>query len=156
MTADPLAYLHAAHEEAEARALATTPVPVPCEWAAVRDKHAGADAPLALIQGRDEYDPDPDRGDYSYGNPVIALSAEWQDEAEVNLRHIAANSPAAVLGRIAADRRILERHVPFENLEIVDMPKVGRVTRCRHDKERWPCSDITDLAEGWGWEDEDL
>lgn len=62
--------------------------------------------------------------------------------------------PAAVLRRCAADRKILVRHRPFENLEIVDLPKVGHVIRCAHDKQRWPCPDITDLAEGWGWTEE--
>lgn len=92
--------------EDEAAALATTPVPVAGRWKASRDKHAAADAPIALIQG--DEDTEPGYEDYSYGSPIIVHAAEWQDEAEANLRHIARHDPAHVLADVAAKRRMLE------------------------------------------------
>ncbi|MFE4867710.1 DUF6221 family protein [Streptomyces sp. NPDC056682] len=70
-----------------------------------------------------------------------------------NMHLIASHAdPTAVLRRIAADRRALERHWPRETLAVVKAPnKVGRVTTCDHDCRPWPCPDITDLAEAWGW-----
>ncbi|ACU71828.1 hypothetical protein Caci_2919 [Catenulispora acidiphila DSM 44928] len=94
----------------EQLALATTPVPVPGSWRAAQDKHAADDAPLSLIQGRDEDEfHDPDNIGYSYGNPVIVHAADWQDEAEANLRHIERHDPASVLADVKAKRELL-RH----------------------------------------------
>lgn len=92
----------------EQLALATTPVPVPGRWKAARDKHADADALLALVQG-DEAD-DPGYEGYSYNHQIIVHGADWQDEVEANLRHIARWDPARILAVVAFMRRIVELH----------------------------------------------
>jgi hypothetical protein len=101
------------YDELQRLAEATTQVPVAGQWCATRDKHAAADTPLRLIQGRDPYEGedwnDYEAGEYN-GTPIIAFSAEWQDEAEANLRHIAYHDPARVLADIAAKRQML-RHL---------------------------------------------
>ncbi|MFJ1765047.1 DUF6221 family protein [Amycolatopsis sp. NPDC088138] len=108
---DLITFLRARLDEREALAKATTPVPVPGRWIATRDKHAADDAPLALVQGRDELATDTIfEGDYVSGSEVIVFSAEWQDEAEANLRFIADNDPAFVLADVAAKRQLVEEH----------------------------------------------
>lgn len=150
-------FLQAAHARAVTLAEATTPVPQPGQWTAVRDKHADRDAPLSLIQGRDPDDPDDQ--DYSYGLPVIVLAAEWQDEAEANLQFIAANDPASVLRRVAAEREILAEHAPG------GMAQERDETECRTCSgptpgfsgmwpADWPCRTVLGLAKAWGWETE--
>jgi hypothetical protein len=156
-----LAYLRNAHQRAEALAKATTAVPAAGEWVAVRDKHDDRDKPLALVQGLD-----PDRAaldgeewldaeDYAYGLPVIAYSADWQDEAEANLRFIAANNPASVLRRIEADRAILTEHQVDEGrycrrcAQWLDIP-IGQ-QREADDAVDYPCQTVRLLAAGWGW-----
>lgn len=138
----PVEFLEAAHNRAEETAQATTPVPVAGQWSAVRDKHADDDAPLTLIQGHDEEDFDPEG--YSSGRPVIAYAAEWQDEAEANLRHIALNDPHSVLRRVTAERKILaacEEILAIDGWEYDDAPNLANETICN-------------LAEGWGWTEE--
>jgi hypothetical protein len=93
-------------DEDEVLALATTPVPVTGRWRASRDKHADRDASLTIIQGAD--DVDPGSQEYSSDVPVIAYAAEWHDEAEANLRHIARHDPARVLTGIEAKRRLVD------------------------------------------------
>jgi hypothetical protein len=139
----PVEFLQAAHKRAEETARATTRVPVPGKWSAVRDKHADDDAPLTLIQGHDEDDFDPQG--YSSGRPVIAYAAEWQDEAEANLHHIALNDPHSVLCRVAAERKQLDLHRP----EPGQHPDF-----CGYDKHQLPCPSVRLLAEGWGWTEE--
>lgn len=131
-----VAWLRKAMAAAEQVARATTSVPVAGQWVAVRDKHAARDAPLTLIQGRDAYDPDSQ--DYGSYMPVIAVAAEWQDEVEANLRHIALNDPAAVLRRVAGDRKTLDECV------------------AAHDRDNWGAaalasSVVRNLAESYGW-----
>ncbi|MFG2359338.1 DUF6221 family protein [Streptomyces sp. NPDC048521] len=58
--------------------------------------------------------------------------------------HIIHNSPESVLRRCAADRKVLARHVPRHS-----EPAGGDI--CSHDGHRWPCPDVSDLAEGYGW-----
>lgn len=85
----------------------------------------------------------------SKGEPVVYDEGSPTEEQQA---HIVRNSPAAVLRRIAADRRMFERHWPRETLAIVEAPnKASRVVICDHDRQPWPCPDITDLAESWGW-----
>ena len=96
----------------EAAARATTPVPRG-EWIATRDKHDPDDAPTALISGRN-----PDEGDvflddpegYRYGAECIVHAADYQDDAESNLCHIARWDPARVLAECEAKRRIVDAY----------------------------------------------
>jgi hypothetical protein len=156
----PVEFLQAAHKRAEETARATTRVPVPGKWSAVRDKHADDDAPLTLIQGHDEDDFDPQG--YSSGRPVIAYAAEWQDEAEANLHHIALNDPHSVLCRVAAERKTLAEHEPTP----ADFDGTRRCLACGgytvHPgvgsagyRKVWPCPTIRNLAEGYGWTEEE-
>lgn len=143
----PVEFLEAAHKRAEETARATTPVPKPGEWIATRDKHAADDAPLALIQGRDEETYDWLGEDYRSGLPVIAYAAEWQDEAEANLHHIALNDPHSVLRRVAAERELLTLH----------QNDAGKCSECSqgYELQDWgpdyPCATVRLLAKGWGW-----
>lgn len=76
--------------------------------------------------------------------------------------HIARNSPAAVLRRIAADRKILAAH-PYTT-RVVN-PGCGMQSArfgCEncHDWDGVPegrgnCATVLALAEGWGWKDDD-
>jgi len=146
-------WLRATLDAVQRAAEATTPVPVAGEWAAVRDKHAADDAPLTIIQGQNEDDPDYEN--YSSNVPVIAHAAEWQDEAEANLRFIALNDPAAVLRRIAADRKLLDLHrddggdcaVCADPLEASDDSEGSR--EWSRSAQRFPCATVRLLAEGW-------
>ncbi|MGW7001401.1 DUF6221 family protein [Streptomyces sp. NPDC054933] len=135
-----LEFLEQAWKQAEETARATTPVPVAGVWAAVRAKHADEDAPLSLIQGQD---PDePEYQGYGSGLPVIAIAAEWQDESEANLRHIALHDPAAVLRRITAERKILaECREAVEEEERLHEYCVSDVAHAV----------VRALAEAWGW-----
>lgn len=58
-------------------------------------------------------------------------------------RHATLHDPESVLRRCAADRRMLARHVPHHS-------EAAGAMICQHDSHRWPCPDITDLAEGYG------
>jgi hypothetical protein len=60
--------------------------------------------------------------------------------------------PTAVLRRIAADRKTLARHQPKE--VVYGIGPVGRILACSYDPHPWPCPDITDLAEGYGWKED--
>ena len=168
----PVEFLEAAHKQAEEAARATTPVPRPGEWIATRDKHDDDAAPLALVQGRDEDAYDWMGEDYRSGLPVIVHAAEWQDEAEANLRHITLNDPHSVLRRIAAERRLLD-DLNSEKHEVVEgdcwytcaaatEERDGGET-CDDSRTGAPCDCGRDarvqrrvrlLAEGWGWTEE--
>jgi hypothetical protein len=77
-------------------------------------------------------------------------------------QHVIANDPAAVLRRIAADRKILELHAPVPSPS--DGPYDPPVTICRtcsHDlwavdpagtsSDWYPCDTVRALAVGYGW-----
>ena len=106
-------FLTARWGEEEALARATTPVPIEGQWCATRDKHADADAKLRLVSGRDPYKGEDwneyESGEYN-GAPIIAFSAEWQDEAEANLRYIAYHDPAHVLDDLTVKRYLLNEY----------------------------------------------
>ena len=61
--------------------------------------------------------------------------------------HIALHDPAAVLRRVAADRRVLERHQPCVNYD-------GECHACGHNPP-WPCPDFADLADRLGIDPEE-
>lgn len=168
-----VAHLLAAHERAVEAALATTPVPVAGQWTVVRDKHADQDAPLALVQGDDPDDPGED---YSYGVPVIVLAADWQDEAEANLWHIALHDPASVLLRVAEERNILAEHAgtwaagepEYDHHYETAIGPTGRTRYIRVADDTpvppymcatcpdpgWPCRTVLGLAKAWGWKEQ--
>lgn len=159
MAVGPVEFLEAAHRRAEEIAQATTPVPVAGAWRVAQDKHDADDAPLALVQGEQE-EGDPEYVGYGSNLPIIVHAAEWQDEAEANLRHIALHDPRSVLRRIAAERKILEAH-PIDT-DVIN-PGYGKHVAdfgCRtcHDWDGvtegygW-CDTVRLLAEGWGWTD---
>jgi hypothetical protein len=115
---DPLAYIEAAHKRAEQTAQAAggdgTPVWSTGRHHAVRDENGDAVA-------------------YDEGRPTPAQAA-----------HIAANDPAAVLRRIAADRKTLaacEEILAVDGWEYDDTPNLADATICN-------------MAEGWGWSEE--
>lgn len=106
-------FLIARLDEDEAVANATTSVPVAGCWKAARDKHAADGAPLFLVQGDDPHEP----GTMEYtSTEIIAYSAEWQTEAEANLRHIARHDPARVLREVAAKRERLALYVEVTDI----------------------------------------
>lgn len=65
--------------------------------------------------------------------------------------YVAANGPAAVLLRIAADRKLLELHHDVD----------GKCAECAQGYElmdwgpNFPCQTIRHVAEGWGWTGEE-
>lgn len=107
---DIVTFLTAELDEDERIALATTACPVAGSWRGAQEKHSEDWSPLALIQGREEIDT-PDYIGYSPGRPVIVHAADWQHEAEDNLRHIARHDPARVLAEVAVKREILSSYV---------------------------------------------
>lgn len=81
----------------------------------------------------------------SKGEPVV-YDEGWPTEAQK--AHIVRHAPAAVLRRIAADRKTLARHQPKE---VCGIGPAGGILACSYDPHPWPCPDIIDLAEGYGW-----
>jgi hypothetical protein len=89
----------------------------------------------------------------SAGDPVVY--AEGSPSVE-QAAHIAANSPAAMLRRVALDRQILAEHAPGGMAEERDE------TECRTCSgptpgfsgswpAEWPCRTVLLLAEAYGW-----
>jgi hypothetical protein len=95
----------------------------------------------------EEFGPDWDYADGHVGPlgsvGTVATGAQEFMPPEQGL-HVAANDPASVLRRCAADRRMLHRHAP-------SFSEPAGALICGHDDRRWPCPDIADLAEGYGW-----
>ncbi len=130
MSADLHTQLVAALDEEQARAEAATPGP----WSTTRDN---------LVVSRVEtWTPD-------------VVQAYPHDYTAANLAHIAAQDPARTLVRVAADRRVLERHRP---LSLPDGARDGdpRCTDRWGDgdgwAEAWPCPDVRDLTARYGIE----
>jgi hypothetical protein len=121
MTADLHARLVAALDEEQARAEAARPGPWGVSVEEVHDLHWG-DFEAAVLTGPDVY----------------ALKAR---DAE----HIAAQDPARTLARVAADRRVLDRHIVRHALD------GDECWRCGFGWA-WPCPDIRDLAARYGIE----
>lgn len=155
MIADPLAYLHSAHAAAEKAAEAAAQVcgchpPVP-KWEFGDETTKGR----ILIVG----DPHP--------RLHRKMGRRWNGSYEgmFTAQHIVANDPAAVLRRIAADRKQLELHAAVPDHGrfsergcdatcdgVHDEPPVCR--SCRNytgDPIEAPCDTVEILAEGWGW-----
>lgn len=153
MTDDIVDFIEAQLAIDEQLALATTPVPVPGRWKAARDKHADDDAPLTLVQG-DEAD-DPGYEGYSYNHQIIVHGADWRDEVEANLRHIARHDPATVLADVVAKRAIIAMHELCEQKNTPSMvargaPEFYRYCECQSEDGvihgAWPCDTLKHLA----------
>jgi hypothetical protein len=117
---DPLAYIEAAHKHAEQTAQAAggddwTTQAHPVDHIAVYDSHR---------------------------EPVVYDESR---PSEAQMVHIAANSPAALLRRIVAERKTLaacEEILAFDlGWEYTDTPELAEAV-------------VRDLAEGWGWSEE--
>ncbi|GHB55586.1 hypothetical protein GCM10010331_49270 [Streptomyces xanthochromogenes] len=89
----------------------------------------------------------------SEDEPVVYDEGSPSEEQQA---HIICNSPAAVLRRIAADRKLLELHQPVPGWP-------DECTTCLSDRGSWPetwsgdtcpCRTIRLLAESWGWSGE--
>lgn len=146
MTTDPLAYLHATLDAAEAEAEAATKGP----W---------------------EARPPTDDGDGWEIRAVVTPGREWRwvigaesgggvyDEPDA--RHIARHDPAAVLRRIQADRKLIAEHQSTVGWD--GGSSNGRVcATCAQDTQDgdrsgdpYPCATLRYLAEGWEWTGEE-
>ncbi len=121
MSADLHARLVAALDEEQARAEAATPGRWSTTVEDVDDLHFG-----------------PLKATVLHGPNVYSLSA--RDAA-----HIAAQDPARTLARVAADRRVLRRHIVRHALD------GDECWRCGFGWA-WPCPDVRDLAARYGIE----
>lgn len=83
--------------------------------------------------------------------PVLVLTK--RDIHKDAAAHIVHNDPSSVLRRVAADRRVLDRHAPRqlptapEGYVVCGWCDQGPPP-ARH--VRWPCSDASDLADRYG------
>lgn len=81
----------------------------------------------------------------------VYVQSRWgtKEIASWGAEHIALNDPAAVLARVAADRKMLASHYDY----------TGVCTRCFDfqnkpvEREPFPCEVVRLLAEGLGWRD---
>jgi len=76
--------------------------------------------------------------------------APWDEARNAwnNAEHIAANDPASVLRRCAADRKLLELHAQDSLPNGIDLDECRT---CGGANEPWPCPTLLTLAEGYGW-----
>jgi hypothetical protein len=160
-TTTPLAYLHATHAAAQA------------------DAEAATAGPWWYNPGKQWLDPDAferydlTRGEefVGYGGPspfvgaVAATGPANNPQSMADAAFIARHDPAAVLRRIAGDRKLLERHRAIDCKEFgCDCHTCCATCRWTEADERgtpevWgeptrhvhPCPTIRDIAEGWGW-----
>jgi hypothetical protein len=89
----------------------------------------------------------------NHPGPFLADAYGYTDPRVV--AHVTRHDPAAVLRRIAADRKILAEHAenPYD---------LGYCRTCTVHEDGWavpvpaelPCATIRNLAEGWGWTEE--
>jgi hypothetical protein len=88
----------------------------------------------------------------------VALALSIGDREVSDAAFIAANDPASVLRRVAAQRRVLERHQPEEygeatEFEGVTLPALVACGRCQDNFDQYPvypCDEIKDLADALG------
>lgn len=135
VTTDPLVFLRAALDAAQAEAEAATKGP----WETEGDDPTD-DTVYSVCENPDLVGQQVafTRGPQSYDNMV----------------HIARHDPAAVLRRIAADRKILAMHPMTDDVRDVRITRFGCQTCHRWDDRaegRGYCDTIIALAEGWGW-----
>jgi hypothetical protein len=141
VTTTPLAYLHATLDAVEQEAEAARPGP----WTVWNAHHN-----VAVVH---------DSGQRSgSGLPLgpLVVSAS-SDHALPDAVHIARHDPAAVLRRIAADRKILAAHPITRDVRDIRITRFGcRTCHKRDDRVdgRGYCDTLIALAEGWGWTEE--
>lgn len=121
MTVDPLEFLRATLDVAQARAEATTDGQPYDEWTSVTVE-GDSDAARSV-------------GEVAF----IAHRATTTPANRAIMQHIAANDPAAVLRRIAADRKIID-----DCDDVIHDFTHGALRQLAADT-------IRILAEGWGW-----
>lgn len=159
MTSDPLVFLRATLDAVQAEAEAATAGP----WFAHEYIDYACDFEATIGTGNGQYvDDKTDVVGHGYEGGGVAKVADAQ--------HIARHHPAAVLRRIAADRKQLELHaaVPdhgrFSERTCAetgcdgehDEPPVCRSCRTyAGDPVEAPCDTVEILAESWGWTEEE-
>lgn len=103
-----------------------------------------------------------------WGMPVGPSFVDFQgSHASADARHVARHSPAAVLRRIAADRKMLALHTTPHTVVELAVEPVGELFcgecdgQCTHKGEaectlcgQDGCTTVRLLAEGWGWTEE--
>ncbi|MDJ0345696.1 DUF6221 family protein [Streptomyces sp. H10-C2] len=67
---------------------------------------------------------------------------------EPTAEHIARHDPAAVLRRIASDRKLLDEHAQYS---LPDGSEIDECRVCGGSNEAWPCPTLRLIAEGYGW-----
>lgn len=143
MTTDPLAFLRAAHAEAEKAAEAARDV----DYAQCGAWEARGPYPAECGEADGVSRP---RGNLraEIGKDDIFLDAElpWG-----LVPHMALHHPAAVLRRIAADRKAIERHRDDGHGKCVECGQGYELSDWGPDV---PCDTIRDLASGWDWKEE--
>lgn len=171
MTADPIAFLAAALDEAEAVARAASggtvvghpgkwaPSPTGDEWEASSSLDGDTELLVALRPGL------PRPPDVLNGLWGVVI-ANVPDDCDPNawdplpqLEHAALHDPAAVLRRVAADRKVLAEHQPGDNESGIYDTECSRCWDLDWTIDRsgaygampWPCPTVRALAEGWGW-----
>ena len=88
---------------------------------------------------------------------ITTVDPQASDDEGV-ARHIARQSPAVVLRRIAADRKTLDLHAPITVEYDDNSPPTLACRTCGSHFEyptAWPCATLRLLAEGYGWTEED-
>lgn len=122
-------------------------------------KEAGTPYGGRWVQGFPEQHKDPDMHygwdadmvHLSQNDPHIAYQCLSDEIAALTVLH----DPESVLRRCAADRKVLARHASHRSGSSdcamrCECPHPG-VLACNHDGHSWPCADVSDLAEGYGW-----
>jgi hypothetical protein len=169
VTNDPLAYLRDALDKAEAVGRAASggtvigepgrwePSPAGDEWEASRTD-VGEDELLVALRPGLPRPPDVMSG--LWGAVVSAAPDESDRDAWSPLpqfQHAALHDPAAVLRRIAADRKLIALHHPvidrtgWRHGDYGDVRPACAECGSQDTATAWPCDTIRFLAEGWGW-----
>ncbi|WP_329046997.1 hypothetical protein [Streptomyces sp. NBC_01422] len=88
--------------------------------------------------------------------PLVGVGTcpDWGHCQPECTHEVGINDAKDKLRRVAADRKILNRHRPAQDWSwraFGCQHKQAHGSRCAHDRHCWPCPDVTDLAEGYGW-----
>ncbi|MFE4310619.1 DUF6221 family protein [Streptomyces sp. NPDC056891] len=79
------------------------------------------------------------------GNTVDFCQMDLSGFHPAIARHVALHDPARVLRDVDAKRRVLARHQLSPASGDPELPW-DNVDDCQYDGDRWPCSDLLDLA----------
>lgn len=153
---DPLAFLQTAHARAEQAAHAAAPRP----WEAHPPTDDGDGWEITA------------RGPgYNETRWIVGAESGGGVYDEADARHIVLHDPAAVLRRIAAERKMLAEHQP-ERVASLPLHETCSDLRCDcsqdvatcgtcaaghyydAEPETYPCATVRLLAEAWGWQEE--